>query len=108
MLKLSLEKLKPGMRLAEDISSNGNVLLPKNTKLTDRHLQIFESLGIDTVTVNDNKNNDDKKTKVDVSDTIKAEAKTAVAPAFQLANTDFPPMQVLYKIAVKRKIRKLL
>ena len=61
---LALNKVKPGMKLAEDIYTNNGtmILCRKNTVLTENIIQRLENMGIEKIAIEKSFSKQEKKT----------------------------------------------
>jgi hypothetical protein len=81
-MRQSLEDLKPGMILAADlVETDGRLLLPLGTVLTDRHLRYFQMWGVLGVEIEGDDAEAEKPAPVDPALHAAVEARLALRRA---------------------------
>jgi len=100
MITVDLEEYKPGMILAESVSSRQDVLLLKEgTELTERKVWILKSWGISKVSVEGEQDEDINSDKIKESkamETIKKELKEKFSDVLE-----DPVMEEIMNVACK-------
>ena len=106
MIRLKIEKLKPGMVLARSVYNQQDLLLlEKDTSLSKKRIWMLKTWGIDQVSVkgkSQGEGQDDFETELEAKETIEAELKVKFADVI-----DEPIMQEIMK-AAGRQLQKSL
>jgi hypothetical protein len=102
MIELSL--VEPGMELASDaVAPNGFVLLPADAVVTAKHLQIFESWGLNELDVKGVTRQDILKREVDKIDPKKlADVNREIEELFRDTDRNDPATQEIFRHALIR------
>lgn len=102
---LNVAELKPNMTAASDVSNpDGRFLLAKGTALTEKHLRILKMWGVIEVDI------DGVSSKEAASDAMAhfgpdniQDAEKKVLERFQFNDREYPPVDTLFNISVRRK-----
>ena len=107
MIRLKIEKLKPGMVLARSVYNQQDLLLlEKDTSLTKKRIWMLKTWGIDQVGVKGKSQGEgrgDFEVELDTKETIEAELKAKFADVI-----DEPIMQEIMKAAGRQLHKSLL
>lgn len=103
----SIDKLEPGVEVAEDVFNiNGMLLLGKGTFLTDRHIRILKTWGVDSVRiVGDNPLDQEPEMVIPPEFIIEAEKK--VQRRFRLIKSTAGFVSIIRNLAVISTARRL-
>jgi putative nucleotidyltransferase with HDIG domain len=108
MVTVDIDKLKPGMVLARDLShSDGRLLLSKGLQLDSTHLQILRMWGIGAVEIEDVPHDSCSSTTEEISPAVHNEAEELTKKHFSQANIDHPFLRELFRICVQRQAKQL-
>lgn len=106
MGRVSIDNLKAGMVLGEDATSGSNTLLAGGATLTDKHIEIFRSWGVDSVEIDGISDADINAEQMKVIDTRKIQAtEKLLSPYFSLNNMKHPFIAELFRLSTLYKIR---
>lgn len=96
MRRVSAMQLVPGMVVAEDVFSfNGQLLIPKGTKLTDTAITILGVYDVLSVRIKDTKNESEPDCSLSYSERIKS------SPAFQIFKEEYDEQSAHFKDALQ-------
>lgn len=96
-----LDELSPGMVLASDLKDKGGrLLVASGTELMERHLALFERLGVTEVEVVDDVSNLSEEEIIAIEDYVR--------DFFLYVNPDFPPAIELFHIALESTARSVV
>lgn len=118
MATIKLKSLRPGMVNAEDVKDiNGRIILPKNQKLTDKHLKIFKKWGVNRVIVKDKREKEVTKDKrispnqfsfpSEIPQDLILKAEKACSELFRFNNIEHPVINECYRISIGYKIKNM-
>ncbi len=104
MTALNLDQLKPGMILEKDVkNSSGTILVPKGTRLTEKHIKTLKawgSLNVVKAKSSAGAGQDPKDSKL-----IK-EIQRKVELLFCRSNRDHPAIQIMMRLSVADKLEQ--
>lgn len=107
MSKLSIEQLSAGMFLAEDVKTKvGRLLLGQGAELTEKHLLIFRTWGIQEVSIvteSDEQQHDSKTVAAEISIEQLEKATEELRPIFSQVDLDHPIFAELLHLAAQKK-----
>lgn len=105
MAIITIQKIVPGMVLAEDaVHHNGRVLLKAGSELNDKHIKIFKSWGLSTLNVKTDEAEETGGPKRHTADQIKrviAKQKRA----FKYCDLNHPFTHQLFRASVDMKLK---
>jgi len=105
--KLNLDQLSAGMVLGEDVKSKaGRLLMSQGMELTEKHLLIFRTWGIQEVTIttkSDEQQNNSKTGAAEISAEQLERATEELRPIFSQVDLDHPVFAELLRLAVQKK-----
>lgn len=108
MGKLSIDDIKPGMKLEKDVQErSGRVLLRAGTEITERHLNIFRTWGVAEVDIESMSREEvaaQAAREVDPEAMLAAEP--YLDPLFTRTDQDHAAIRELKRVCVLRHIRK--
>lgn len=108
MGKLSIDDIKPGMKLEKDVQErSGRVLLRAGTEITERHLNIFRTWGVAEADIESMSREEvaaQAAREVDPEAMLAAEA--YLDPLFARSNQDHVAIREVKRVCVLRHIRK--
>ncbi len=109
MGRLSIDQLKPGMILGEDlIDANGRTLLGKGAELSEKHFRILKMWGVMDAEVEGISAQDVEADATVVFDPqIVHEAKRYTKERFRLVDLNYPGVNELYRLCILRRIRRI-
>lgn len=97
---IALAMVKPGMVIGESVSANDHVLLATGTTLTAAHLDLLNSRGVRSLSVNVA---DDQLIPVDTKLVMAIDR--GLRPRFACTDLKHPAMKEMYRIALMRCIQ---
>jgi HD-like signal output (HDOD) protein len=109
MGKVSIDALKPGMVLAEDIThTNGRFLLGKGVKLEENHLRMLKMWGIHSASVEGISGEPTPPPLEQIDPHILKDAEKRVRRRFVHCQTEHPFMQELIRICTLRQAQQMV
>jgi hypothetical protein len=109
-MNLPIDKLEPGMEVAADVVNlNGVLLIGEGAILTERHLRILKTWGIDSVSVAGQESAEaaPPPRELEFSPEIIERAEAHVNHRFRHASPDISAVKVLRELAVRRAAQHL-
>lgn len=108
MARLGLKDLRPGMTTGEDVKNfSDEVVLPKGTRLTEKHIHNMKAWGITEVCM---EGDSQVKVSPDLLKTLPPEvvekAKSETSSLFQNANKDHPATLELMRLNLLARLEK--
>ncbi len=104
MATISVEELKPGMVLSQDVRDPlGRLLVAAGTVTTPRHAEILKKWGISVVEIE----SDDDSQGAEVTPEILEKAKESLRPRFRRVDLEHPFMEELFAQCAERLAKKL-
>lgn len=105
MKEVSLENIKPGMRLAKDVHDrNGRLILPAGTEIAEAHLRTLKVWRVVSVSVE--AGSEEPPAPGDaLNPVIKKRLEIRFKQLFQNADVSHPFMQRLYEYGFNRAVR---
>ncbi|WP_237707718.1 HDOD domain-containing protein [Desulfocurvibacter africanus] len=105
MTKLSLDQLRPGMRLAADLQSDmGRFLLAKGTELDDSHMRIMRIWGVTAVEVESEEKQDQTP---EAPPAALATAQEIMRLRLRLNDLEYPAIKELFRLCSSRLVRSI-
>lgn len=102
-----MDKLEAGLEVAEDVFNvNGMLLLGKGTMLTDRHIRILKTWGVDSVRI-EGDTLIDPGPEIVIPPEFITEAEKKVQNRFRLINSTAGFVSIIRNLAVKSTARRL-
>ncbi len=110
MALLDIESLNPGMKVGKDVmEASGQVLLRSGTEITDKHLRVLRSWGIQQVEIEGPKPPDNEDSLLARATPEMVEnANAAVAERFHHADANHPAIAELIRLSVLEEIRRIV
>ncbi len=109
MTLLRLQQLKPGMVLGKDaITLTGELVLPRGTALTEKHIVTLQAWGIPEVEIAEGETaspEDADHSQIDPE--VLAQAKAFVRGLFAKSNPEHPAIQELMRLALKKRLQQV-
>ena len=106
MGKINTENLEEGMVLNADVKSGNQILLPKGVKLSNKHINIFKSWGVNAVEVDGACEQDITNKKLEeVSPKERALMERDLKEKFRYVDLSFTPAQILYNNCLLHKLK---
>ncbi len=107
-MRVSLDDIKPGMKLAADLQEpGGRLLLPAATVLTDRHLRYFQMWGVGEADIEEDGTETGVGDANPLDPAVIAEAETRMAAHFRHADTSHPVVSQVFRHCLTREVRRL-
>lgn len=107
-MRVSLDDLKTGMKLATDLMDpGGRLLLPAETELTDRHLRYFQMWGVSDADIVGDDSAGSPGEELLSDPAIVAEAEARMKSLFRHADTTHPVESQILQHCLAREIRRL-
>jgi len=108
MGKISVSELSEGMVLEEDVKSGSQILLAKGVALSEKHINVFKSWGINSVEIVgiDEKDLSNKKI-AKISSKARKQLDQELKEKFSHVEMQFYPAEVLYKACLIERSKKL-
>ena len=107
MSKLKLDQLSAGMVLGEEVKSKaGRLLLGQGMELTEKHLLIFRTWGVQEVTIvteSDEQQHDSKTDAAEISIEQLEKATEELRPIFSQVDLDHPLFAELLHLAAQKR-----
>jgi len=102
MAKMPLSKLQPGMKLSNPVlDSFGNPILNADTELTEKHIRLMKTWGIESIDIVSSELHIQDPTAEREADAAHLETyRSELLPIFRKANMDHPAMKELLRLAV--------
>ena len=110
MALLEIDSLQPGMKVGRDVvEPSGQVLLRAGTEITEKHLRVLRSWGIQQVEIDGAKPADPEEAILARADpAIFDRAHATVAARFHHADPSHPAIAELMRLAVIAEIRAMV
>jgi hypothetical protein len=110
MALLEIDSLTPGMQVGKDVvEASGQVLLRSGTMITEKHLRVLRSWGIQQVDIDGPKPPDTEDTLLArATPAMLDRAQAAVAERFHHADPAHPAIMELMRLAVLAELRQQL
>ena len=107
MAMLDIDSLTPGMKVGKDvIEASGQVLLRSGTEITEKHLRVLRSWGIQQVDIEGPTPPDSEETLLlRASPELLDRAHAAVAARFQHTDPAHPAIAELMRLAIRAELR---
>ncbi len=108
MTRFKIDRLKPGMILAEDLKhSNGRFLLAKGVVLQRSHLRVLKIWGIEKVEIGDSPEQPEPEAAEKIDPVAVRMAEELTRKRFQFANQEHPFVQEIFTLSTRRLTRKM-
>ncbi|MCK4503748.1 MAG: hypothetical protein KAU22_12000 [Desulfuromonadales bacterium] len=108
MSNLQIDQLTPGMVLAEDIKSkNGRLLITHGMELTEKHLLILRTWGVQEVVIAtgiDNAQGSSLQNPSEITAEQLEKAMEDLRPIFRLVDLTHPVFKELLRLAAQKKV----
>ena len=106
---VTIERLKPEMVLGDDLRDrNGRFLLGKGTKITPKHLKIFQMWGIIEADIEGVDQRDvEESGESEVSRELMEQAADLIRPRFACSDPEHPANRALFRLCVQRYAKEL-
>ena len=99
MPKINLDKAELGMVVAEDvIGSQGRMLLGKGTVISDKHIRIMKTWGINALVI---EGEEEFAESIPLSPELLQQAENEIKPIFSKTNLDHPVVAHLHQERIK-------
>jgi hypothetical protein len=110
MASLDIDSLTPGMKIGKDvIEASGQVLLRTGTEISEKHLRVLRSWGIQQVEIEGPKPPDNEDALVArATPAMLAGAQAAVDERFHHTDSEHPAIAELRRLAVLAELRAQL
>ncbi len=110
MALLEIDSLTPGMKVAKDVvEASGQVLLRTGTEITEKHLRVLKSWGIQQVEIEGPKPPDNEDAILSRATPAMLDgAQAAVAERFHHADPAHPAIAELMRLAILTELRHQL
>jgi len=107
MAQLEIDALQPGMKVGRDVvEASGQVLLRAGTEITEKHLRVLRSWGVQTVEIEGERPPDPEETSLARADPATFDrAQAAVNERFRCADPAHPAIAELMRLAVLAEVR---
>ena len=106
MGKINTENLEEGMVLNADVKSGNQVLLAKGVKLSNKHINIFKSWGVNAVEIDGACEQDITNKKLEkISPQDRKRIETELAGRFKFVDLSFAPAKILYNNCLLNKTK---
>lgn len=104
---INIGDVQADMILAKDVANiNGQLLVPKGIKISEKHLTLLQAWGIIEVEIEGVSREDiASQATAQIDPLILAETETLMADIFQHTNRDYPPVKELFDQCVLRTAR---
>ena len=110
MASLDIDSLTPGMKIGKDvIEASGQILLRSGTEITEKHLRVLRSWGIQQVDIEGPKPPDNEDTILArATPAMLAAAQASVDERFRHTAPDHPAIAELRRLAILAELRAQL
>lgn len=105
MPKITIDQIQEGMVVTENICGHsGQVLLGAGVELTEKHLRVLKTWGINVVSVEGDESEGENETElISLPESLIKEVEEMVKPRFRHSNLDHPVVAYLFNKLVVRK-----
>ena len=108
MPKLNIEHVKSGMIISEDVKGpNGQTLLGKGALLSEKHLRIFKTWGVQYISIEGDEHHDQDETSTALPPELLQQAKEELLPRFKHTNYNHPLINILLEEATRLRAIQL-
>ena len=106
---ISLNDIKPGMKLAAEVKDRaGRTLLAAGQEITEKHLKIFKTWGVTDANIEGASQEDmASQDLVDVDPEVHKKAEEFILEKFRHAGTTHPGLKELARLATMRRVREM-
>jgi hypothetical protein len=105
MTTLSIDKLKAGLKLADDaVAPQGQLIAKKGDEITEKHLKAFKAWGVIEVNVCGSESTEsDMPAEKPIESLSKQEIVREIDHLFKKTNQDHPVIAELYQLVLERQ-----
>ena len=105
MAKISTQKLLAGMKVATPVvDPYGNILIAESEELTNKHLRLLKTWGVEEVTILDPQEQGEMAAEGWDASLI-SNCRKVLLPIFKKANLDHPVMEEVLKQAIRLQLK---
>jgi hypothetical protein len=107
MAQLEIDALQPGMKIGRDVvEASGQILLRAGTEITEKHLRVLRSWGVQTVEIEGARPPEPEDTSLARADPATFDrAQAAVTERFRCADPAHPAIAELMRLAILAEVR---